>query len=104
MPFPKKIAERRLVILGTLAFASICLRSYFFKRTVRNYSFIVPDQKTKRRPEKGGKLNTSQAGSVAASRAAVGQFLSISCEAFILRTGQGTLKYLWMIRRQIKMC
>ena len=33
-----------------------------------------------------GKLNTSQAGSVAASRAAVGQFLSISREAFILRT------------------
>merc|ERR1712117_561926 len=33
MPIPKKIAERRLVILGTLAFASICLRSYFFERT-----------------------------------------------------------------------
>ena len=46
----------------------------------------LPGQQTKRRPEKGGKLNTSQAGSVAASRAAVGQFLSISREAFILRT------------------
>ena len=40
----------------------------------------------KRRPAKGGKLNTSQAGSVAVSRAAVGQFLSIFREAFILRT------------------
>ena len=47
---------------------------------------ILPGPQTKRHPEKGGKLNTSQAGSVAASRAAVGQFLSISCEAFILRT------------------
>ena len=46
----------------------------------------VPGPQTKRRPEKGGKLNTSQAGSVAASRAAVDQFLSISREAFILRT------------------
>ena len=46
----------------------------------------VPGPQTKRRPEKGGKLNTSQAGSVAASRAAVGQFLSISREVFILRT------------------
>ena len=46
----------------------------------------IPGPQTKRRPEKGGKLNTSQAGSVAASRAAVGQFLSISREAFILRT------------------
>ena len=46
----------------------------------------VPGRQTKRHLEKGGKLNTSQAGSVAASRAAVGQFLSISREAFILRT------------------
>ena len=36
--------------------------------------------------KKGGKLSTSQAGAVAASTAAVGQFLSISREAFILRT------------------
>ena len=46
----------------------------------------LPGQLTKRRPEKRGKLNISQAGSVAASRAAVGQFLSISREAFILKT------------------
>ena len=50
-------------------------------------ALLVPGPQTKRHPEKGGKLNTSEAGSVAASRAAVGQFLSISCEAFILRTG-----------------
>ena len=49
-------------------------------------ALLVPGPQTKRHPEKGGKLNTSQAGSVAASRAAVGQFLSISREAFILRT------------------
>ena len=36
--------------------------------------------------KKGGKLNNSQAVSVAASRAALGQFLSISCEAYILLT------------------
>ena len=48
-------------------------------------ALLVPGPQTKRHPEKGGKLNTSQAGSVAASRAAVGQFLSISCEALILR-------------------
>ena len=47
----------------------------------------LPSPQTKHCPEKGGKLNTSQAGSVAASRAAVGQFLSISHEAFIFRTG-----------------
>ena len=46
----------------------------------------LPGPQTKRHPEKGGKLNTSQAGSVAASRAAVGQFLSISREAFCLAT------------------
>ena len=46
----------------------------------------LPGRQTKRHLEKGGKLNTSQAGSVAASRAAVGQFLSISREAFILKT------------------
>ena len=46
----------------------------------------IPGRQTKRHPEKGGKLNTSQAGSVAASMAAVSQFLSIYCEAFILRT------------------
>ena len=49
----------------------------------------LPGPQTKRHPEKGGKLNTSQAGSVAASRAAVGQFLSISREAFILMTRYG---------------
>ena len=49
-------------------------------------AFVIPGPQTERRPEKGGKLNTSQAGSVAASRAAVGQFLSISREVFILRT------------------
>ena len=46
----------------------------------------LPGPQTKRHPEKGGKLNTSQAVSVAASRAAVGQFLSIFPETFILRT------------------
>ena len=46
----------------------------------------LPGPQTKCHLEKGGKLNTSQAGSVAARRAAVGQFLSISREAFILRT------------------
>ena len=46
----------------------------------------VPGPQMKRRLEKGGKLNTSQAVSVAASRATVGQFLFISREAFILRT------------------
>ena len=35
---------------------------------------------------KGGKLNTSQAEPFAASSWAVGQFLSISCEAIILMT------------------
>ena len=49
----------------------------------------LPGPQMKCRPEKGGKLNTSQAGSVAASRAAVSQFLSISREAFILRTRYG---------------
>ena len=34
-------------------------------------------------PEKEGKINTSQAEPVAANSRAVGQFLSISCEAFI---------------------
>ena len=46
----------------------------------------LPGPQTKRRTGKGGKLNTSQAESVAASRAALGQFLFISREAFILRT------------------
>ena len=55
-----------------------------FRREGSKYT--VPGPQTKRRPEKGGKLNTSQAGSVVASKAAVGQFLSISREAFILRT------------------
>ena len=55
---------------------------------------LVLGPQTKLCPVKGGKLNTSQSGSVAASRAAVGQILSISREAFILRTryrgiGQG---------------
>ena len=49
------------------------------------YSYLgmgsIPGPQMKRRPEKGGKLNTSHTGSVAASRAAVGQFLSISREA-----------------------
>ena len=36
--------------------------------------------------EKEGKLNTSQAEPVAANSRAVVQFLSISCEAFILLT------------------
>ena len=58
------------------------------KRQTKNVSRAVqvPGPQTKRHPEKGGKLNTSQAGSVAASRAAVGQFLSVSREEFILRT------------------
>ena len=47
---------------------------------------LIPGPQTKRRPEKGGKLNTSQAGSVAASRAAVGQFLSLFRVAFRLAT------------------
>ena len=34
-------------------------------------------------PEKEGKINTSQAEAVAPKSRAVGQFLSISCEAFI---------------------
>ena len=46
----------------------------------------LPGRQTKRHPEKGGKLNTSQAGSVAASRAAVGQFLSLFRVAFCLAT------------------
>ena len=58
---------------------------HFVKERDRNAQ-LLPGPQTKRHPEKGGKLNTSQAGSVAASRAAVGQFLSISREAFILRT------------------
>ena len=57
-----------------------------FGETADRGNFGLPGPQMKRRLEKGGKLNTSQAGSVAASRAAVGQFLSISCEAFILRT------------------
>ena len=40
----------------------------------------------KRLTGNGGKLNTSQAEPVAASSWAVGQFLSISCEAFRCRT------------------
>ena len=60
--------------------------SISFGNAVKCQSVNVPGPQTKRRPEKGGKLNTSQAGSVAASRAAVGQFLSISREEFILRT------------------
>ena len=51
------------------------------KCQIRGYIDLnVPGPQTKRHPEKGGKLNTSQAESVAASRAAVGQFLSISRE------------------------
>ena len=46
----------------------------------------LPGPRRKRRPEKGGKLNTSQAGSVAASRAAIGQFLSLFRVAFRLAT------------------
>ena len=69
-----------------------CLVAIIFSLLILNISGHislrghVPGPQTKRHPEKGGKLNTSQAGSVAASRAAVGQFFSISREAFILRT------------------
>ena len=44
--------------------------------------FPLQGQATKRLTGKGGKLNTSQAEPVAANSWAVGQFLSISCEAF----------------------
>ena len=49
----------------------------------------VPGPSTKRPPEKEGKINTSQAEPVAANSRAVGQFLSISCEAFIWRARYG---------------
>ena len=42
----------------------------------------LPGPVTKCLTGKGGKLNTSQVEPVAASSWAVGQFLSISCEAF----------------------
>ena len=42
----------------------------------------LPGSSEKRLTGKRGKLNTSQADPVAASSCAVGQFLSISCEAF----------------------
>ena len=67
---------KKEVVVST--FVRICL-------TV-SATLCVPGQQKKRRMEKGGKPKTSQAGSIAASRAAVGQFLSISREAFILRT------------------
>ena len=43
----------------------------------------LPGQSMKWPPGKGGRINTSQAEPVAANSRAVGQFLSISCEAFI---------------------
>ena len=43
----------------------------------------VPGPSTKRSPEKEGKINTGQEEPVATNSWAVGQFLSISCEAFI---------------------
>ena len=54
----------------------------------------LPGPADKRLTGKGGTLNTSQAEPVAASSWAVGQFLSISCEAFICQAwyrwqGQG---------------
>ena len=45
--------------------------------------WYIPGQATKRLKGKGGKINTSQAEPVAANSGAVGQFLSISCEALI---------------------
>ena len=56
----------------------------------------IPGRQTKRRPEKGGKLNTSQAGSVAASRAAVGQFLSLFRVAFRLATRYKVFHDRWL--------
>ena len=46
----------------------------------------LPGPSTKHPREKEGKINTSQTETVAASSWAVGQFLSISLEAFILLT------------------
>ena len=48
--------------------------------------YILQGSSEKRLTGNGEKLNTSQAEPVAASSWAVGQFLSFSCEAFILLT------------------
>ena len=56
-------------------------------------SSSVPGQYTKRLTGKGGKLNTSQAEPAAANSRAVGQFLSISCEAFIFLTQYSRVQY-----------
>ena len=47
------------------------------------FSRRVPGSSEKRLTGKGEKLNTSQAEPVAANSWAVGQFPSISCEAFL---------------------
>ena len=51
-----------------------------------NSNAHLPGSSEKHLTGNGGKLNTSQAEPVAVSTWAVGQFLSISCEAFILLT------------------
>ena len=54
--------------------------SYLADKQVR--ARAVPGPSDKRLTGNGGKLNSSQAEPVAANSRAVGQFLSISCEAF----------------------
>ena len=59
--------------------ALMSLRAYFMPLYL---ACIIRGPATKRPPGKIEKINTSQAEPVAASSWAVGQFLSISCEAF----------------------
>ena len=77
---------RKREVLGSRGFTL----EYFIPRGARLKSKCthmrrpaLPGQITKRHTGKGGKLNTNQAEPVAANSGAVGQYLSIYCEAFI---------------------
>ena len=72
------------ILSGKIAFCIFKAHNVVVPLSDKDFSYRVAKRNATRKKE--GKLNTSQAESVAASRAAVGQFLSISREAFILRT------------------
>ena len=82
-------------IIGAVGHAAPLLSGLVCTRVVDKIFFVcldcagafatnfLPGSSEKRLTGKGGKLNTSQAEPVAANSWAVGQFPSISCEAFL---------------------
>ena len=87
---PRHLTEARVLPQGRmLGCVSIDILNFGARDWVQNWAKLgdnfstVLGQVTQRHTGKGEKLNTSQAEPVAANSWAVGQFPSISCEAFL---------------------